>query len=83
MADLFNFQISRMLSSCQLQPKDWWLMVKESVRVIQNEEGVVVIDDSSIEKLYTDENELICWHYDHSKGSKVKGINFITSLYRD
>lgn len=56
-------------------------MVKESVRAMQNEEGVVVIDDNSIEKLYTDENELICWHYDHRKGSKVKGINFITSLY--
>ena len=53
------------------------------MRAMQNEEGVVVIDDNSIEKLYMDENELICWHYDYSKGSKVKGINFITSLYRD
>lgn len=38
-------------------------MVKECVRAMQNEEGVLVIDDSSIEKLYTDENELNCWHY--------------------
>ena len=32
-------------------------------------------------KAYTDENELICWHYDHAQGQLVKGINFITALY--
>ncbi len=31
---------------------------------------------------YTDENEIICWHYDHAKNSTVKGINFITALYQ-
>ena len=30
---------------------------------------------------YTDENELICWHYDHAQARMVKGINFITALY--
>ena len=38
-------------------------------------------ENSIVEKPYTDENDLICWHYDHSKGRNVKGINFITSLY--
>ena len=47
----------------------------------QSEDGVIVIDDSIVEKPYTDENEIICWHYDHAKGRTVKGINFITSLY--
>ena len=28
-----------------------------------------------------DENELICWHYDHSKGRNVKGINRLNCLY--
>ncbi len=41
----------------------------------------MIIDDSIEEKPYTDENEIICWHYDHSKGRSVKGINFITALY--
>ena len=25
--------------------------------------GVLIIDDSTAEKPYTDENEIICWHY--------------------
>ena len=58
-----------------------WQMVKPSVRTMQGEEGVITIDDSIVEKPYTDENELICWHYDHAQGRMVKGINFITALY--
>jgi hypothetical protein len=34
-----------------------------------------------IVKPYTDENDIICWHYDHSQDRSVKGINFVTSLY--
>ena len=39
------------------------------------------LDDSIAEKPYTDENEIICWHYDHSKRRNIKGINFVTCLY--
>lgn len=74
-------QVSRMLRSRQLAPRDWWRMVKPHVRAIQREDGVMIIDDSIVEKPYTDENEIICWHYDHAKGKTVKGLNFITSLY--
>ena len=56
-------------------------MVKPSVRSMQGEDGVITIDDSIVEKPYTDENELICWHYDHAQGRMVRGINFITALY--
>ena len=34
-----------------------------------------------MEKPYTDESDLICWHYDHSKGRSVKGINILTAFY--
>ena len=51
-------QVSRMLN--------WWQMVKSAVRTMQGEEGVIT-NDSIVEKPYTDENELICWHYDHRK----------------
>ena len=37
-------------------------------RTMQGEDGVITIDDSIVEKPYTDENELICWHYDHAQG---------------
>lgn len=74
-------QVSRMLSSQKKTSKDWWLMVKPQVRKIERVDGLIIIDDSIEEKPYTDENDIICWHYDHSKGRSIKGINFITTLY--
>ena len=49
---------------------------------LQNAEAVLIIDDSIEEKPYTDESELICWHFDHTVCRAVKGINFLTCLYR-
>jgi len=43
---------------------------------------VLIIDDSIAEKLYTDENDIICWYYDHSQDRSVKGINFMMDLYQ-
>jgi len=74
-------QIQRLLSKEQLGSAELWQIVKPYVRQIQQEDGVIIIDDSIAEKPYTDENEIICWHYDHSQDRSVKGINFMTSLY--
>jgi len=74
-------QVSRMLASPKMTSKDWWRMVKPHVRKIEQADGVMIMDDSIEEKAYTDENEIICWHYDHAKGRNVKGINFLTTLY--
>ena len=48
---------------------------------MQSEAGVLIIDDSIAEKPFSDENDIVCWHYDHSKQTQVKGINFMTALY--
>jgi len=74
-------QVSRMLASPKMTSKDWWLKVKPEVRKIEQADGLIIIDDSIEEKPSTDENEIICWHWDHSKDRSVKGINFITTLY--
>jgi DDE superfamily endonuclease len=74
-------QVSRYLSGTKKTSADLWLTVKPFVRQVQSSEGVLIIDDSIEEKPYTDENEIVCWHYDHSTGQQVKGINFITALY--
>lgn len=74
-------QVSRLLNSERLDAKGWWQLVKPQVRLMQSERGVLSFDDSILEKPYTDENELVCWHYDHAKGRTVKGINFLTALY--
>jgi hypothetical protein len=58
-----------------------WRVVKPHVRRIQSDAGVLIIDDSIAEKPSTDENDIICWHYDHAQDRTVKGINFVTALY--
>jgi len=74
-------QITRMLAGDKQGSAQLWVKVKPEVRKIQSEEGVMILDDSIEEKPYTDENEMVSWHYDHSKDQLVKGINFVSSLY--
>lgn len=74
-------QIQRLLSRERFGSAELWQLVKPYVRQIQREDGVIILDDSIAEKPYTDENEIICWHYDHSQDRSVKGINFVTCLY--
>lgn len=78
---LSHDKITRFLSGQQMTSRHLWQIVKPLVRQVQSEQAVVVIDDSLIEKPYTDENDLVAWHYDHTKGTNVKGLNFLTSLY--
>jgi DDE superfamily endonuclease len=74
-------QVTRFLAEKVKTSSDLWRVVKPLVRQIESEEGVLIFDDSIEEKPYTDENEIICWHYDHTQGRNVKGINFLTALY--
>ncbi len=75
-------QISRLLSSAVCNSADLWRLVKPVVRQSGSSQGVLILDDSIEEKPYTDENEIIAWHWDHSKNRAVKGINFISALYQ-
>ena len=74
-------QITRFLSGETQHSKELWLKVKPVVREIEAEEGVLIFDDSIAEKEWTDESDLICWHYDHCKNRNVKGINLLSALY--
>lgn len=74
-------QITRFLSEKVKTSSDLWRVVKPLVRQIESEAGVLIFDDSIEEKPHTDENDIICWHYDHTQGRNVKGINFLTALY--
>jgi DDE superfamily endonuclease len=74
-------QITRFLASEPKNSAALWRIAKRFVRQIESDDGVIAIDDSIEEKAYTDENELVCWHWDHSKERSVKGINFLSALY--
>jgi len=34
----------------------------------------MIVDDTIAEKPYSDENDIVCWHYDHTSGHTVKGM---------
>lgn len=79
--EISHDSVTRFLSAEVPQSSHLWRVVKKHVRAIESHEGVVIVDDSIEEKPYTDENDIVCWHYDHAQGRQVKGINFITALY--
>ena len=74
-------KVTRFLSAEDFTSAKLWEIVKPMVRQIQTDEGVLIFDDTIEEKPSTDENEIVSWHYDHSKGRSVKGINIISALY--
>ena len=79
--EISHDQVTRYLAGTKKTASDLWRTVKPFVREVQAEAGVLIIDDSIEEKPYTDENDIVCWHYDHSKDRMLKGINFLTALY--
>jgi DDE superfamily endonuclease len=74
-------QVTRYLAGPKKTASDLWRTVKAFVRDVQSEAGVLIIDDSIAEKPYTDENDIVWWHYDHAKDRLLKGINFLTARY--
>ncbi len=73
--------VTRFLSGHHFTSRELWLQVKPLVRAHESEDACLVFDDTLVEKAYMDENELICWHYDHARQRNVKGINLLTGFY--
>jgi hypothetical protein len=78
---LSHDQITRFLSKREFTAKDYWLAVKPIVREIETDNGILIIDDTIEEKPFTDENDIVCYHFDHTKGYSIKGINILNFLY--
>jgi Transposase DDE domain len=64
--------------------QELWKQVKNQVRESEKLEidrgakgAVFIVDDTLIEKPYSDENDIICYHYDHCSGQNIKGINLL------
>jgi hypothetical protein len=74
-------KITRLLAGGSINSKKLWQYVKPMCHEIQSDEGVLIIDDSVEEKQYTDQNELINWHFDHCQGRCIKGVNFVSAVY--
>jgi len=79
--DISHDKITRLLSKQDFDSKDLWRMIKKDIRKVESNDGVLIFDDTIEEKPHTQENDVTCWHYDHSKGVSLKGINIVTCLY--
>ncbi len=49
--------------------------------MIQSDDACIIFDDTIVEKRWTDESDIICWHFDHTKGRNVKGVNLLNMVY--
>jgi len=74
-------RITRFLSKQDYTSRDLWLQVKAMVRQVEDDQGVLIFDDTIQEKAWTDESELMCWHFDHCSGRSVRGINLLNAIY--
>jgi len=74
-------QITRFLSKNEFTSKDLWKKVKKVVREVETDDACLIFDDTIQEKKWTDESDIMCWHFDHTVGKSVRGINMLNALY--
>jgi hypothetical protein len=79
--DVSHDQITRFLSKQKYDSKDLWKHVKSTVREIESEDACLIFDDTIQEKKWTKESDIMCWHFDHTVGKSVRGINMLNALY--
>ncbi|MBL7990982.1 MAG: transposase [Candidatus Kapabacteria bacterium] len=70
-----------MLATAPFDGRALWKEVKPLVRQIESEDGVVVVDDTIAHKPYSEINDLVSIHWDHSRQEYVRGINCLSLLY--
>ena len=80
--EISHDKVTRLLSQSYYSSTYLWSLVKSTVRDIEKDDGVLIFDDTIPEKSYMDENDIVAWHFDHSKGRTVKGLNILNCLYQ-
>ena len=74
-------KITRFLSEENFESKQLWQLVKPVLRKYEEDDGVLIFDDTIEKKPHTSESELVCWHHDHTTNRSVKGINLLNCVY--
>ncbi len=71
---------TRLLSRLEPDPETLWMEAKTQIDLNQ---GILVLDDSTLEKPYSPFNALLYRHWSGKQKAVVKGINLITLLWTD
>jgi len=79
--EISHDQVTRFLSKNEFTSKELWKKVKKTVREVESDDACLIFDDTVQEKKWTDESEMMCWHFDHTVGKSVRGINMLNALY--
>jgi hypothetical protein len=67
--------ITRLLHRLEPKPDELWNEARELVKL---KRGILIIDDSVLDKLYAQKMELVSWQWSGKHGRVVKGINLTT-----
>jgi putative transposase len=65
------------------QPHHTEELYTEAKRMIRHDEGILVIDDSSLDKTYAREMDLVTRHWSGKHHLVVQGINLISIIWTD
>jgi len=74
--DAFN----RLLTRLQPDPETLW---REAQPQLRADDGILVLDDSTLDKPYARHMDLVGWHWSGKHHRPVKGINLLTLLWTD
>jgi len=80
--DVKHDAFTRMLSAREYDSKFVWEENKTAIRKVQNNDGVLILDNTICHKPYSQMNEIICYHYDHAEGRAVRGVNLLTAMVK-
>ncbi len=70
--------ITRLLHRVEPNVEELW---DEARGLVKLKEGILVVDDSVLNKLYAQKMELVSWQWSGKHGRVVKGINLTTMLW--
>ena len=71
---------TRLLSRLELDPEVLWTEAQTQINL---DRGILVLDDSTLEKPYSPSNALLYRHWSGKQKAVVEGINLITLLWTD
>ncbi len=72
--------ITRLVHRLEPSSEDLWA---EAQALVNLNQGVLVVDDSTLDKLYAKKMELVSWHWSGKHHRVVKGINLTTLLWTE
>jgi DDE superfamily endonuclease len=71
---------TRLLTRLQPDPQQLWIEAQPHIR---RDDGILVLDDSTLDKPFARHMALVGWHWSGKHHAVVKGINLLTLVWTD